>query len=51
MQTHFLTRCGTLDMGVANSNSDYISKVVIPDAVNTIYIQQTSPTGGKTITG
>jgi LruC domain-containing protein len=38
-----------LSMGVANSNSDYISKVVIPDAVNTIYIQQTSPTGGKTI--
>ena len=38
-----------LGMGVAKNNSDFITEVVLPDAVNTVYIQQTSPTGGKTI--
>jgi len=38
-----------LGMGVAKNNSDFASKVVIPEAVTTVYIQQTSPTGGKTI--
>lgn len=38
-----------LGMGVAKNNSDFITEVVLPDAVNMVYIQQTSPTGGKTI--
>ena len=38
-----------LGMGVAKNNSDFVTKLVLPDAVNTIYIQQISPTGGKTI--
>lgn len=38
-----------LGMGVAKSNSAFTSKIVLPDAVSTVYIQQTSPTGGKTI--
>jgi len=38
-----------LGMGVAKNNSDFRTKVVLPDAVNMVYIQQTSPTGGKTI--
>jgi hypothetical protein len=34
-----------LGMGVAKSNNDFSSKVVLPDALSTVYIQQTSPTG------
>ncbi|QRX62708.1 LruC domain-containing protein [Dysgonomonadaceae bacterium zrk40] len=38
-----------LGMGVAKNNSDFSTNVVIPEALTTVYIQQTSPTGGKTI--
>ena len=38
-----------LGMGVAKNNSAFASKIVLPDAVSTVYIQQTSPTGGKII--
>lgn len=38
-----------LGMGVAKSSNDFSLKVVLPDAVSVVYIQQTSPTGGKVI--
>lgn len=38
-----------LGMGVAKSSNDFSSKVVLPDALSMVYIQQTSPTGGKVI--
>lgn len=45
----FVEDATLLGMGVAKNNSDFRTKVVLPDAVNMVYIQQTSPTGGKTI--
>lgn len=38
-----------LDKGVAKLNKNYSNAVVLSKAVKTIYIQQTNPTGGKTI--
>ncbi len=45
----FVEDATLLGMGVAKNNSDFRTKVVLPDAVNMVYIQQTSPTGGTTI--
>lgn len=38
-----------LDKGVAKLNKDYTTSVVLPKTVETIYIQETNPTGRKTI--
>lgn len=38
-----------LGMGVAKSGHDFSSKIVLPNALSMVYIQQTSPTGGKVI--
>ena len=38
-----------LGKGVAKMNNDFTMNVVLPDAIETIYMQQTNPTGGKTI--
>ena len=35
--------------GVAKKNSNFTVKIALPTAVETLYAQQTSPTGGKTI--
>ncbi len=38
-----------LSKGVAKANMDYKTSVVLTASLETIYIQQTNPTGGKTI--
>src|SRR5690554_4751344 len=38
-----------LGKGVSKHNSNYIAKVALPTAVETLYVQQISPTGGRTI--
>ena len=45
----FDKQASVLGMGVAKNNSDFVSTIVLPDALQTVYIQQTSPTGGKII--
>jgi LruC domain-containing protein len=35
--------------GVAKKNSNFTARVALPTAVETLYVQQTNPTGGKTI--
>jgi len=38
-----------LSKGVARQNNPFTTEVVLPGAVEIIYVQQTNPTGGKTI--
>ena len=38
-----------LGKGVAKKNNDFSMNVALPHAVETIFLQQTNPTGGKTI--
>ncbi|MEL7598485.1 MAG: LruC domain-containing protein [Proteiniphilum sp.] len=45
----FDANANLLSKGVGKANMDYKASVVIPASIETIYIQQTNPTGGKTI--
>lgn len=44
------TEASLVGGGVANASKDFVSNVVIPSALEILYVQQTDPTGEKRIT-